>query len=175
MSFNSSPDFSKIIHIAAEILKKDDKLFPGGYPPTDGSNLIVDVLEQEPPVQQSSIKSPLPMIYVSYSRNPIRDVQSTGRDSRNETGTRTYKLEFYTTIIVRELTKELALKKCQELSTIVRDRYQSNRRLLDPDNNTPYAISNEVVVVPVTLRSSASEVQAINVICRPTQIISLRG
>ncbi len=177
MSSTQSPQLDIFINRGVKMLKASILLFPPAavQPPTNGLNLVTDVLAQEPPINQSSIQAIMPIIYVSYSKNPIRRMSYSGRDSRSVAGARNYFLEFYNTIIVRELTKQASEEKCQQLSQIVRDIYQNNLIMADPALSTDFiAFTNEVVSVPVVLRSSNPMVQAINVICRPQQQVSLR-
>lgn len=178
MSSTSSPELDAFIERGVLILKSDVNLFPPAavQPPTNGLNLVTDVLAQEPPIGQSANDTVAPFIYVSYSKTPIRRMDYIGRDTRTVAGARTYHLEFYNVIIVREITKEASLKKCQEISKIVRDAYQNNLVMADPaDANDFIATTNEVVVVPFVLRSSDPTIQAVNVICRPQQQVSLRS
>lgn len=158
------------------MLRKSTEFFPSGYPPAgDGLNVITDVLEQEPPIDQSPNIGVMPIIYVSYSKNPIREMKYIGRDTVDAAGPRRYLLEFYNVIMVRELTKEASLKKCQELSQKVRDVYQKNLRMKDPDNSADFiASTNEVIAIPIVLRTKNNTIQAINVICRPQQRVNLR-
>ncbi len=157
------------------MLKSNTLLFPSGYPPSAGDNLIVDVLAQEPPIGQSVNDAVVPVIFVSYSRNPIPRMDYTGRDSRTLAGARSYYLEFYNVIVAREITKEKTLKTLQQISTIVRNVYQSNLIMADPGIPSDFiAVTNEVVSIPYVLRSSNPAVQAINVICRPQQKSTFR-
>ncbi len=174
MSSTESPELDIFIERAVAMLQADDKLFPSGYPPTAGDNLVTDVLAQEPPIDQSANDSLVPMIYVGYSKNPIRRMNYIGRDERNVAGARTYFLEFYNVIIVREITKEASQKKCQQISKIVRDNFQNNLRMVNPTDSDDFiATTNEVIALPFTLRSSNPTIYAINVICRPQQQVSL--
>ena len=155
------------------MLKANILLFPSGYPPTAGDNLVTDVLAQEPPIGQSANDAMVPLIFVSYSRNPLQRVEYTGRDTIDEAGARTYFLEFYNVIVAREITKEKSAEKCQQISTIIRNVYQSNLRMKDPTNPLNFlAVTNEVVSIPYTLRSSNPAIYAINVIVRPQQKVS---
>ena len=177
MSSTTSPELDVFIERGVKMLKASILLFPptAVQPPTNGLNLVTDVLAQEPPIGQSAMDAPVPMIYVSYSKSPIRRMDYSGRDSLDAAGARMYHLEFYNVIIVREITKEASLKKCQQLSSIVRDVYQKNLRMKDPAAPTNFlSITNEVVVVPFVLRTNNSTIQAVNVIVRPQQIVSLR-
>ena len=155
------------------MLKANISLFPSGYPPTAGDNLVTDVLAQEPPIGQSANDAVVPLIFVSYSRNPVQRILYTGRDSIDEAGARTYFVEFYNVIIAREITKEKSAEKCQQIATIIRNTYQSNLRMKDPtDPNDFLSVTNEVVSVPFVLRSSNPTIYAINVIVRPQQKVS---
>jgi hypothetical protein len=177
MSLNTSPDLSIFINRAVAMLKASTVLFPPAavQPPINGLNLVTDVLAQEPPIDQSPNDAVLPIIYVSYSKNPIRRMNYIGRDTRDTAGARNYFLEFYNVIMVREITKEASLARLQQLSAIVRDIYQSNLRMTNPTDPDDFiASTNEVIAVPFVLRSKNKELQAINVICRPQQPISLR-
>lgn len=157
------------------MLRANILLFPSGYPPTAGDNLVTDVLAQEPPIGQSANDAPIPIIYVGYSKNPISRMNYTGRDTRTVAGARVYFLEFYNVIITREITKEASLKKCQQISAIIRDTFQNNLIMAKPTDPDDFiSITNEVVAVPFVLRSNNPTIQAINVICRPQQIVSLR-
>jgi hypothetical protein len=152
------------------MLKANLLLFPSGYPPTVGDNLVTDVLAQEPPIGQSANDAIVPLIFVGYSRNPVQRVEYTGRDTIDEAGARTYFLEFYNVIIAREITKEKSAEKCQQIATIIRNVYQSNLRMKDPINPLNFlSVTNEVVSVPYVLRSSNPAIYAINVIVRPQQ------
>jgi len=155
------------------MLKANLLLFPSGYPPTAGDNLIVDVLAQEPPIDQSVNDTVMPMIYVALSKNPLSRIDYTGRDTLDVAGARTYYLEFYNVIITREITKEKSMELCQQISNIVRDTFQKNLRMKDPVLPTDFiAVTNEVISIPFVLRSSNPTIQAINVICRPTQKVT---
>jgi len=177
MSSTQSPQLDDFINRGVTMLKASITLFPPAavQPPVNGLNLVTAVLAQEPPIDQSNIKGILPIIYVGYSKNPIRRVENLGRDDRSVAGAKTYFLEFYNVIIVRELTKELAQEKAQQISSLVRDVYQKNLIMADPATPTNFiATTNEVIAIPFVLRSDNPAVQAINVICRPQQQISLR-
>ena len=155
------------------MLKANTLLFPSGYPPTAGDNLVVDVLAQEPPIDQSVNDAVMPMIYVALSKNPLSRIDYTGRDTLDVAGARTYYLEFYNIIITREITKEKSMELCQQISNIVRDTFQKNLRMKDPVLPTDFiAVTNEVISIPFVLRSSNPTIQAINVICRPTQKVT---
>lgn len=155
------------------MLKANLLLFPSGYPPLAGDNLVVDVLAQEPPIDQSVNDSVMPMIYVAYSKNPLSRVEYTGRDTIDVAGARTYYLEFYIVIVTREITKEKSMESCQQISNIVRDTFQKNLRMKDPILPTDFiSVTNEVIAVPFVLRSSNPTIQAINVICRPQQKVT---
>ncbi len=174
MSSLESPEIDIFIERAVAMLQADATLFPSGYPPTAGDNLVTDILAQEPPIDQSANDAPVPMIYVGYSKNPIRRMDYIGRDERNAAGARTYYLEFYNVIIAREITKEASQKTCQVLSKIVRDVFQNNTRMVNPvDPDDFIATTNEVIAVPFSLRSSNPAIYAINVNCRPQQQVSL--
>lgn len=177
MSSTVSPSLDIFIERGVAMLKASIALFPPAavQPPTNGLNLVTDILAQEPPIGQSANDSVVPMIYVGYSKNPIGKMTYRGRDDRDVAGARTYDLEFYNVIIVREITKEASLKKCQEISQIVRDVYQNNLRMVNPaDPDDIIATTNEVIAVPLVLRSNNPAIQAINVICRPRVQVSLR-
>lgn len=155
------------------MLKANLLLFPSGYPPAAGDNLVVDILAQEPPIDQSVNDSVMPMIYVALSKNPLSRVTYTGRDTIDVAGARTYFLEFYNVIITREITKEKSMELCQQLSNIVRDTFQKNLRMKDPILPTDFiSVTNEVISIPFVLRSSNPTIQAINVICRPQQKVT---
>lgn len=151
------------------MLKADLTLFPSGYPPTAGDNLVVDVLDQEPPIEQSQLEAVLPKIFVSYSRNPMPRLEYTGRDSRDEAGARTYFVEFYNVIVTREITRQKSAESAQQIATAVRNVYQSNLRMVEPGGSDFLAVTTEVTSIPYVLRSSNPALQAINVICRPQQ------
>ena len=175
MSSDQTPSLDAFIERGVQMLRTDTHLFPSGYPPSSGDNLVVDVLAQEPPIMESSVDSPMPVIYVSYSKNPIRNMDYRGRDTVDAAGARIHFLEFYNTVIVREITKEESQKKCQQLSAIIRDVYQKNLRMKNPDAEEDFlAITNEVIAVPVVLRSKTPDVQAINIVCRPQAVSDLR-
>lgn len=160
------------------MLQASTALFPpnADQPPINGQNLVTAILSQEPPIDQSPNTSVIPIIYVSYSKNPIRRMEYIGRDTIDVAGARNYFLEFYNVIITRGITKEASMKKCQELSNIVRDVYQKNLRMKDPDDATDIlAATNEVIAVPFVLRTDNDTLQAINVICRPKVRVSMRG
>jgi len=176
MSSTTSPQLDLFIERGVKMLKASTLLFPPSavQPPTNGLNLVTDVLAQEPPIGESSLDAPTPIIYVSYSKNPIRNMEYSGRDTIDAAGARIYHLEFYNVIIVREITKEVSAKQCQIISNIVRDIYQKNLRMKDPAAPTNFmSITNEVVVVPFILRTKNNAIHAINVIVRPQQIVSL--
>jgi hypothetical protein len=155
------------------MLKANTLLFPSGYPPAAGDNLVVDILAQEPPIDQSVNDSVMPMIYVAYSKNPLSRVEYTGRDTIDVAGARTYYLEFYIVIITREITKEKSMESCEQISNIVRDTFQKNLRMKNPILPTDFiAVTNEILPVPFILRSSNPTIQAINVICRPQQKVT---
>jgi len=172
-SVQSTPQIDAFINRGVEMLKANILLFPSGFPPTAGDNLVVNILAQEPPIDQSVADAVLPLIYVSYSRNPLSRILYTGRDTIDVAGARTYFLEFYNVIITREITKEKSMELCQQISTIVRDTYQKNIRMKDPILPTSFlAVTNEVIAIPFVLRSSNPTIQAINVICRPQQKVT---
>jgi len=155
------------------MLKANTTLFPSGYPPTAGDNLVNDVLAQEPPIGQSANDAIVPLIFVGYSRNPLQRIAYTGRDTIDEAGARTYFIEFYNVIIAREITKEKSAEKCQQIATIIRNTYQANLRMKSPTDPSKFlAVTNEVVSIPYTLRSSNPAIYAINVIIRPQQKVS---
>ena len=155
------------------MLKADLSLFPSGYPPSAGDNLVVDILAQEPPIEQSTMDAVVPMIYVSYSRNPLPRMEYSGRDTRDEAGSRTYFIEFYIICIAREITREKSAESAQVIANIVRDVFQQNLRMKDPTNPNDFlAVTNEVSSIPYVLRSSNPTLQAINVIIRPRQKVS---
>lgn len=155
------------------MLKADLVLFPSGYPPAAGDNLVVDILEQEPPIEQSALDAVMPVIYVSYSRNPLPRMEYTGRDTRDEAGSRTYFIEFYNVVVAREITREKSAESAQQISTAVRNVYQKNLRMKDPTNPLNFlAVTNEVTSIPYILRSSNPTIQAINVVCRPQQKVT---
>ncbi len=154
------------------MLKANTTLFPSGYPPTAGDNLVTDILAQEPPIGQSANDAIVPLIFVSYSRNPQQRIEYTGRDTIDEAGARTYFIEFYNVIIAREITKEKSQEKCQQIATIIRNTYQANLRMKNPIGADFLAVTNEVVSIPFTLRSSNPAIYAINVIIRPQQKVS---
>ena len=179
MSANFSPEADVFITRGVEMLKASTGptgLFPSGNPPTvePNLNLVTTILAQEPPIDQSPNDTVLPVIYVSYSKNFIRRMDYTGRDTIDAAGARTYYLEFYNVIIVREITKEASMKRCQEISQIVRDVYQKNLRMVEPSGTNFVATTNEVIAVPFVLRTENNTIQAINVICRPQLQVSLR-
>ena len=177
MSSTQSPELDIFIERGVKMLKASIELFPPAavQPPVNGLNLVTAVVAQEPPIDQSVANALLPLIYVAYSKNPIRRMDYTGRDTRSEAGARTYYLEFYNVIIVRDITKEASQKTCQIISRIVRDVYQKNLIMADPALPTNFiATTNEVVTIPFVLRSDNPAIQAINVICRPQQQVSLR-
>jgi len=176
MSATTSPELDVFIERGVKMLQASTLLFPNGYPPiSDGANVITDVLAQEPPIDQSPNIGVLPIIYVGYSKNPIGEMKHIGRDSLDEAGPRKYRLEFYNVIITRGHTKEASLKFCQQLSSIVRDIYQTNLRMKDPAVPTNFiANTNEVIVIPFVLRSDNATIQAINVIVRPQTRVNLR-
>lgn len=177
MSSTTSPQLDLFIERGVKMLKASILLFPPSavQPPINGLNLVTNVLAQEPPIGESANDAPVPIIYVSYSKNPIRNMEYSGRDTIDEAGARTYHLEFYNVIIVREITKEASAKQCQVISNIVRDVYQKNLRMKDPATPTDFlSITNEVVAVPFVLRTENNTIQAINVIVRPQQIVTLR-
>lgn len=177
MSFTESPQLDVFIERGVKILKASIVLFPPAavQPPVNGLNLVTDVVAQEPPIDVSNIKAIGPMIYVAYSKNPIRRMDYVGRDDRTQAGARNYFLEFYNVILIRELTKELSQKKAQQISKIVREAYQKNLIMADPAAPTDFiALTNEVIAVPYVLRSKNPNYQAINVICRPQMPNTLR-
>lgn len=175
MSSNQTPQIDVFINRGVTILRNNTTLFPDGYPPTTGNNLITDVISQGPSIEQSPDLSLMPLIFVTHSQNPIRKMDYRGRDDRQTAGSRMYYLEFYNIIIVREVTKEASLQKLQELSTTVRDAYQSNLGMASTTTGTDYiAVTNEVIATPYVLRAKDPAIQAINVICRPQQISSVR-
>lgn len=155
------------------MLKADLVLFPSGYPPSAGDNLVVDVLDQEPPIEQSQLEAVLPKIFVSYSRNPMPRMEYTGRDTRDESGAKTYFLEFYNVVVTREITRQVAAEKAQQIATAIRNVYQKNLRMKAPTDPSDFiAVTTEVTSIPYILRSSNPALQAINVICRPQQKVS---
>lgn len=167
---DSTPEVDAFINRGVEMLQANALLFPSGYPPTAGDNIVTDVLAQEPPIGQSANDAMVPLIFVSYSRNPVQRIEYTGRDTIDEAGARTYFLEFYNVIVAREITKEKSAEKCQQIATIIRNTYQANLRMKKPtDPNDFLAVTNEVVSVPYVLRSSNPALYAINVIVRPQQ------
>lgn len=176
MSAITSPQLDIFIERGVKMLQASTLLFPSGYPPTgNGLNILTNVLAQEPPIDQSPNTSVIPIIYVGYSKNPISEMKYIGRDSLDEAGPRRYRLEFYNVIITRGRSKEASQKFCQQLSNIVRDIYQKNLRMKDPAVPTDFiANTNEVIAVPFVLRTDNNTLQAINVICRPSQRVNLR-
>ncbi len=177
MSSITSPELDIFIERGVKMLKANLTLFPQAplFPPTDGTNLLTNVLAQEPPIDQSPNTSLIPIIYVGYSKNPISEMKYIGRDTLDEAGPRRYRLEFYNVIITRGKNKEDSMKKCQQISKIVRDVYQKNLRMKDPAVPTDFiANTNEVIAVPFILRTDNVTLQAINVICRPQQRVNLR-
>ena len=177
MSATTSPQLDVFIERGVEMLLASTDLFPPAavQPPVNGLNLVTTVLAQEPPIDQSPNIGVVPIIYVSYSKNPIGEMKYIGRDTLDEAGPRRYRLEFYNVIITRGITKEASMKKCQQLSNIVRDIYQKNLRMKKPtDANDFIANTNEVIAVPFILRTDNVTLQAINVICRPSVRVNLR-
>ncbi len=177
MSAVTSPELDIFIDRGVKMLKASINLFPPAavQPPINGLNLVTTILAQEPPIDQSPNIGVVPIIYVGYSKNPIGEMKHIGRDTLDEAGPRRYRLEFYNVIITRGITKEASMKLCQQLSNIVRDIYQKNLRMRDPDDlNDFIANTNDVIAVPFILRTDNATLQAINVICRPQQRVNLR-
>lgn len=115
------------------------------------------------------------MVYVGYSKNPLREAAYMGRDTADAAGARRYLLEFYNVVIVQEGTKQTAMEKCQNISSIVRTAYQRNLRMLDPDTLTdPLCAYNDVLMTPYTIRTTTPNVAAINAVVRPHVYFSIR-
>ncbi len=172
MSFTTTINLTNFINRGVAMLKANTTLRAS---PVEDS-LVTDVLAQEPPIDQSPDVSLLPIIYVGYSKNPINRVENFGRDSLDVAGAKYYHIEFYNVCIDQGIDKEDALERVQRLSEIVRDVYQKSLRMTDPaiPGTDPLAATNEVVMIPFVLKSTANNIQAINVICRPKVPISLR-
>lgn len=164
-----SPDLSAYLQRGFDILRASPALFPPGAP------ALVDVLLQEPPVEQAPQEGLLPIVYVGYSKNPYRDQRYVGRDSPDAIGARMWVIEFYNVIIVRELTQQMAMAGCQRLSAIIRDAYQRNSKLKEPATLTgPLCAYSDTFMTPYVLRDTNKEVQAINVVVRPHVLFSQR-
>lgn len=175
MSFDSLPDMEQYIQRGVAILRADATLFPGGYPPEDGSNLVTDVVAQEPPLFESSDETLLPYIYVTNSRTPLLQARHIGRDDRRVSGARMMSVEFYNIIVVQELTREMSDAAVQRLSQIVRSAYMRNLVMEDPENPADYLCATlDVRQIPYVTRSATTEVRAINVMVRPQVPSSLR-
>jgi len=171
MSFSSTIDVTDYINRGVEMLKDNSIL---RATPVEDS-LVSGVLAQEPPIDQSPNVSILPIIFVSYSRSPMRQIDNFGRDSLDAAGAKYYHLEFYNVCIARGISKQAAQQKVQRLSELVRDVYQKNLRMTDPANpgTDPIAATNTVLAIPYILKSTVPNIQAINVICRPDVPIDL--
>jgi hypothetical protein len=171
MSFSSTINFSDYINRAVAMLLDNGILRNA----TVADSLVTNVLAQEPPIDQSSNLSIAPYIYVSYSKNPIREQTYIGRDGLNTAGSKMYKIEFYCVCIDRGISRQNAQVKVQRIAEIVRDVFQKNLRMTNPaDGSNPLCAENEVVSVPFVLRSSDPNLQAINVIVRPNVPVDLR-
>jgi len=172
MSFTTTIQITKFINRGVEMLLANSLLRDSGTP---ADSLVTDVLAQEPPIDQSPGDALLPIIYVGYSKNPFNRVENFGRDSLDAAGAKYYHIEFYNVCIDQGIDKEDAAVRVQRLSEIVRDVYQKNLRMTDPAAPTtdPRCATNEVIAVPFVLRSTANNIQAINVICRPKVPIRL--
>jgi len=143
-------------------------------PVTPVNSLVTDVLAQEPPIDQSPNTALIPVIFVSYSKNPIGHTTQIGRDSLNSAGAKYYHIEFYNVCIVRGISRQNAMAKVEQISSIVRDVYQKNLRMTSPATGlSPICATNEVVAVPYVLRSDDPNIQSINVIVRPEVPIQL--
>ena len=171
MSFNETIDITNYINRGVEILKNNTFLRD---PVDPKKSLVTDILAQSPPIDESPNKSIIPIIYVDVSKNPINLIGKVGKDSLDVAGARNYQVEFYNVIIVRGINKQNAQEKCQKISSVVRDTYQRNQRLLDTNRENPIADENDVISVPFVLKSETTEIQAMNVICRPKVTMSLR-
>jgi len=171
MSFSSTINFKEFVDRGKLILEKDASLIDSGTP---SNSLVTKVLAQEPPIEQSPDSSVMPVIFVAYSKNPIRRVRHVGRDSLNEAGPKYHDIEFYNVIIANGINKQAAQEKVQLIAEHVKDAYQKNLRMINPSSGIdPICANNEVVAVPYVLRSNNPNVQAINVICRPEVPINL--
>ena len=171
MAFDSTINFNSYIIRGVEILKANEKL---RNPTTPGDSLVTDILAQEPPIDQSPNKAIIPVIFVAQSKNPINRTEVIGKDSLDVIGARYYHIEFYNVIIARGIDRQEAQKKCHEIGQIVRDAYQKNMRMIDTHGANPICDINEVVEIPFVLKSNTTDIQALNVICRPKVPISLR-
>ena len=171
MAFEETIDITNFIKRGVEILKNNTFLRD---PIDPKKSLVTDVLAQSPPIDESPNKSVIPIIYVDYSKNTFSSMRDVGRDSLDEAGAKYYNIEFYNVIIARGINKQAAQEKCQKISALVRDTYQRNLRLLDVNRENPIADTNKVIAVPFVLKSETTDIQAINVICRPEVTISLR-
>ena len=170
MSFNETIDITQFINRGVEILKNNILLRD---PVDPKKSLVTDILAQSPPIDESPNKTVIPAVYVSYPKNPITLLGNVGRGTLDVAGAKYYQVEFYNVIIARGINKQIAEEKCQKISRIIRDTYQRNQRLLNTDRENPIAYENDVISVPFVLKSETTDIQAINVICRPKVSISL--
>lgn len=172
MAFSTTIELTEYIDRAVAMLLANTDLRD---PVTPADSLVTNVLAQEAPIDQSPNKSIIPVIYVSYSKNPIKEAINFGRDDLNTAGAKYYHIEFYCVCIARGISKQDAQIKVQQLSAIVRDVFQKNLRMTNPATGLdPICATNSVIAVPYVLRSDDPNIQSINVIVRPEVPVSLR-
>ena len=116
----------------------------------------------------------MPVVIVWPSRTPFRETTNFGKSDLNVAGAKYYHIEFYNVCIARGISRREAQQKVQTIANLVRDIYQKNLRMTDPDTGlSPIAAINNVISIPYVLRSTDPNIQAINVICRPDVPIDL--
>lgn len=173
MSFSTTIDITDFVDRGVAMLLANSLLRDSGTP---ADSLVSAVIAQEPPMEQSPDVSVMPVIIVWPSRTPFRETENFGRSDLDVAGAKYYHLEFYNVCIARGISRRDAQKKVQVIANVVRDVYQKNLRMATPGTPplaNPIASTNNVISVPYVLRSTDSNIQAMNVICRPDVPISL--
>ena len=125
MSSTKSVDVGVFIQRSVSLIRESSFFFPSGYLVKDGTNLVTDVLAQEPPIGQSANDAVMPMIYAAYSKNSVRGMKYVGRDTIDVAGARTYDYEFYNVIMIRGITREESQSLCEQYAQEVSDILQN--------------------------------------------------
>ena len=177
MSFITTPNWNEFIDRIALILSKSALIMPASNGFKTKKDLVHQIIKYTFPIpeQPPSGRGP-PHIFINRADNPVIRRKKIGRDSIDEHGPERWTLEFYAVVVM--LVEEDPIKSQEALYNVteaIMTTLGKNRRLVDTVGGEPMAYHLTTMDIPYNIKSTASALQAHNVIIRPDILVNLKN